>query len=132
MRKRILLLTVMSLLAFTGIFAQSNVHGKNIYFYVCMGGPGGTNPGGDGNGHPRGPLVVPEASLNGYTLYIEGDHPAYELYLVDTTGEEPDVVYQITVPANVSVVYLPATLTGTFELQLYDGGEYYFYSEIEL
>lgn len=134
MRKRILLLTVMSLLAFTGIFAQSNVHGTTIHFYVCNGGPtgGGGHPGGNGAGHPRGPVVVPEASLDGYTLYIEGDHPVYELYLVDTTGEEPDVVYQITVPANVSVVYLPATLSGTFELQLYDGGEYYFYSEIEL
>lgn len=83
-------------------------------------------------GHPRGPILMPEASIDGYTLYIEGDHPAYELYLVDTMGEEPDVVYQITVPANVNVVYLPATFTGTFELQLYDGGEYYFYSEIEL
>lgn len=83
-------------------------------------------------GIPRSPINPPSASIDGYTLYMEGDHPAYELYLVDTTGEEPDVVYQITVPANVNVVYLPATFTGTFELQLYDGGEYYFYSKIEL
>ncbi len=124
----------MSLLAFTGIFAQSNVHGTTIHFYVCNGGPtgGGGHPGGNGAGHPRGPVVVPEASLDGYTLYIEGDHPAYELYLVDCNAEEPDVVYQITVPANVSVVYLPYTLSGSYELQLYDGGAYYFYSEIEL
>ena len=54
------------------------------------------------------------------------------LYLVDNSGEEPDLVYQVFVPANVGVVYLPATLTGTYELQLYEGGAYYFYSEIEL
>jgi hypothetical protein len=134
MKKRILIFGLMSLLAVMSISAQANVHGTNIHFYVCNGGPtgGGGHSGGNGAGHPRGPILMPEASIDGYTLYIEGDHPAYELYLVDTTGEEPDVVYQITVPANVNVVYLPATFTGTFELQLYDGGEYYFYSEIEL
>jgi len=35
--------------------------------------------------HPRSPINPPSASIDGYTLYIEGDHPAYELYLVDTT-----------------------------------------------
>ena len=123
---------MLSLMSFTGISAKSNGHGTSLVFYVCPGGPSGENNNGNGTGHPRGPILMPEASIDGYTLYIEGDHPAYELYLVDTTGEEPDVVYQITVPANVNVVYLPATFTGTFELQLYDGGEYYFYSEIEL
>ena len=134
MKTRFLIIGLMSILAVMSISAQTNVHGTTIHFYVCNGGPtgGGGHPGGDGNGRPRGPILLPEASIDGYTLYIEGDHPAYELYLVDNTGEEPDVVYQITVPANVSVVYLPATFTGTFELRLYDGGEYYFYSEIEL
>jgi len=81
---------------------------------------------------PRGPITPPSASLDDHTLYIEGEHPAYMLYLVDNSGEEPDVVYHVYVPANVGVVYLPATLTGTFELDLYNGGQYYFYSEIEL
>lgn len=134
MNKRIILLAMMSLFCLMSISAQSAGHGTSLDFYVCPGGPagGGGNPGGNGNGHPRGPILMPEASIDGYTLYIEGDHPAYELYLVDTTGEEPDVVYQVLVPANVSVVFLPSTLSGTYELQLYDGGEYYFYSEIEL
>lgn len=83
-------------------------------------------------GRPRGSITPPSASLDDHTLYIEGEHPAYMLYLVDNSGEEPDVVYQVYVPANVGVVYLPATLTGTFELDLYNGGQYYFYSEIEL
>lgn len=83
-------------------------------------------------GIPRSPINPPSASIDGHTLYIVGGHPAYELYLVDNSGETPDVVYQVTVPANVGVVYLPTTLTGSFELQLYGGGDYYFYSEIEL
>ena len=81
---------------------------------------------------PRGPINPPSASLDDHTLYINSEHPAYTLYLVDTTGEEPDVVYQVFIPANVNVVVLPSTLSGTYELQLYDGGDYYFYSEIEL
>ena len=134
MKKRILIFGLMSLLAVMSISAQANVHGTNIHFYVCNGGPtgGGGHSGGDGSGHPRGPIMMPEASLDGYTLYIEGTHPAYELYLVDTTGGEPDVVYQVSVPANVGTIYLPTTLTGTYELQLYEGGAYYFYGYITL
>ncbi len=81
---------------------------------------------------PRNLINPPSASLDDHTLYINSEHPAYTLYLVDTTGEEPYVVYQVYVPANVNVVVLPSTLSGTYELQLYDGGDYYFYSEIEL
>lgn len=81
---------------------------------------------------PRNPINPPSVSLDDHTLYINSEHPAYTLYLVDTTGEEPDVVYQVCIPANVNVVVLPSTFSGTYELQLYDGGDYYFYSEIEL
>jgi hypothetical protein len=88
-----------------------------------------TNANGE---RPRGTVNPPSACLDDHTLYISGEHSDYMLYLVDTSGEEPDVVYQVYVPANVSAVVLPATLAGTYELQLYDGGEYYFYSEIEL
>ena len=90
------------------------------------------DPTGSSGELPRNLVNPPSASLDDHTLYINSEHPAYTLYLVDTTGEEPYVVYQVYVPANVSVVVLPSTLSGTYELQLYDGGDYYFYSEIEL
>lgn len=125
-RKLFVIMIVLLGSAFINVSAQES---RNYRLNLQVGIVDPTSTQG---GHPRGPILMPEACLDGYTLYIEGDHPAYELYLVDCNAEEPDVVYQITVPANVSVIYLPATLTGTFELQLYDGGEYYFYSEIEL
>jgi Protein of unknown function (DUF3244). len=90
------------------------------------------NPGSVLGGHPRGPITPPSAGLDDHTLYIYGEHPAYTLYLVDTSGDEPDVVYQVSVPANVGTIYLPTTLTGTYELQLYEGGAYYFYGYITL
>lgn len=83
-------------------------------------------------GFPRGPINPPSASLDDHTIYVYGEHPAYILYIVDNSGEEPNVVYQVYVPANVGVIYLPTIFSGIYELQLYDGSEYYFYSEIEL
>ena len=35
---------------------------------------------------PRCPINPPSASLDDHTLYINSEHPAYTLYLVDTTG----------------------------------------------
>lgn len=126
MMKKFFLLTCFILIG--GAFAQVQAQGiDDIDFQVGIK-KGGTVLGG----HPRSPIDPPSAYLDYHTLYIEGDHPDYMLYLVDTTGDEPNVVYQIFVPSNVDVVVLPATLSGTYELQLYGGGAYYFYSEIEL
>jgi hypothetical protein len=81
---------------------------------------------------PRGTVNPPSACLDDHTLYISDEHSDYMLYLVDTTGEEPVMVYQAYVHSTVNTVVLPATLAGTYELQLYDGGEYYYYCEIQL
>ena len=86
------------------------------------------DPTSSGPGHGRGPIIAPYVCQNGYELEIEAPHAEYELSIVSGTT----IVYSVVVPANVNVVYLPTTLVGTFELQLYGGGEYYFYSEIEL
>ena len=83
-------------------------------------------------GLPRTPINPPHASLDDHILYINSDHPVYTLCLVDTSGDEPDVAYQVVIPAGVNIVVLPATLSGTCELQLYSGGAYYFYAEIDL
>ena len=109
------------------VFAQDPSHVSNLDFQVGI-----TNPTGSLGERPRNPVNPPSACLDDHTLYINSEHPDYTLYIVDTTGEEPDVVYQVCVPANVYVVILPATLNGTYELQLYDGSQYYYYSEIVL
>lgn len=83
-------------------------------------------------GKPRTPINPPSASLDGHTFYINGEHSGYTLYLIDNSGDEPDVVYQVVIPAGVNAVVLPATLSGTYELQLHNGGAFYFYAEIIL
>lgn len=125
--KKILSIAALLLLVVGPVLAQDPSHVTELTFQVGI-----TNPTGSSGELPRNPINPPSASLDDHTLYINSEHPAYTLYLVDTTGEEPDVVYQVCIPANVNVVVLPSTFSGTYELQLYDGGDYYFYSEIEL
>lgn len=125
--KKILSIAALLLLVVGPVLAQDPSHVTELTFQVGI-----TNPTGSSGELPRNPINPPSASLDDHTLYINSEHPAYTLYLVDTTGEEPDVVYQVCIPANVNVVVLPSTFSGTYELQLHNGGDYYFYSEIEL
>lgn len=90
------------------------------------------NPTHSQGGYPRTPINPPSASLDDHTFYVNGEHSGYTLYLVDNSGDEPDVVYQVVIPAGVNAVVLPATLSGTYELQLHNGGAFYFYAEIIL
>lgn len=87
---------------------------------------------GLGNPLPKSPELPPEspeATLEDNVLTFTSAHDAYTLTLLDEDGE---VAYQTAVPSTVSVVVLPATLTGDFELRLDYGGSYYFYCDIEL
>ena len=78
---------------------------------------------------PRTPIACPHVSLDGHTLYLYSVGYDLTLVLVD---EEENVVYTTFIPANTSSVVLPATLSGDYEIQLYPGGDYYFYGWIEL
>ncbi|UKK47800.1 hypothetical protein L6475_11335 [Prevotella sp. E9-3] len=84
-------------------------------------------PVGQGIPRPRSPLQAPNVALGNYTLFFETDHPSFTLVLLDEEGEE---VYSAVAPSDVDSVTLPSTLTGDYELQLYDGSNYYYYCEI--
>lgn len=82
-----------------------------------------------GPGFPKTPITAPTVYIDDYTLLFEASHPEYVLYIKD---ENDNVVYSTVVSSTQTQVVLPSTLSGTYELQLYDGGNYYFYSKIEL
>lgn len=82
-----------------------------------------------GPGFPKTPITAPTVYIDDYTLLFEASHPEYVLYIKD---EDDNVVYSTVVYSTQTHVVLPSTLSGTYELQLYDGGDYYFYSKIEL
>lgn len=82
-----------------------------------------------GKPNPRSPLTPPYVEMDDHTLYFETGHAAFTLVLLDEDGEE---AYEVSVPNTVDVLVLPSTLVGNYELQLYDGSEYYFYCDIVL
>ena len=90
---------------------------------------GDVNPTNPHGGRPRTPITCPNVALDGHTLYLYSVSYDLTLVLVD---EEDEVVYTTFIPANTSSVVLPATLSGDYEIQLYPGGDYYFYGWIEL
>lgn len=79
------------------------------------------------SGSPKTPILIPTVWQDGYELEIEAPHAEYVLNIVSGTT----VVYSVVVPANVSLVILPATLSGTYELQLIQGN-LCFYGDIDL
>ena len=81
------------------------------------------------DGPNRSPVAKPNISQIDHTLYFNNVGYDLELVLLDEDGEE---AYAVFVPANTASVILPASLSGDYELQLYPGGSYYFYSEITL
>jgi len=79
------------------------------------------------HGGMKTPALIPNVWQDGYELEIETPHAEYVLNIVSGTT----VVYSVVVPANVSLVMLPATLSGTYELQLIQG-DLCFYGDIDL
>lgn len=88
-----------------------------------------TDPQVGGVALPKSPVQSPLVSIDGHTLYLYDIGYDLTLCLVD---ENDDVVYTVFVPAGTTSVVLPSTFTGSFELQLFPGGLYYFVSDITL
>lgn len=123
MKKILLLFAVISLLAVTNVSAQSSLPGNPIDLNgYPTSGPGGGNPSGSDNGHPRGPVLMPEASINNYTLYLCVGFD-FTLQLIDS---DDNVVYSTFVFANTPSVVLPSYIEGELELRLVTNDYYYF------
>ena len=78
--------------------------------------------------NPKTPIIPPEVSLLGYTLYFCEEHISFTLELRDASGT---LVYTTYVDATDTQVNLPISLAGTYELRLCTD-DYYFYGEITL
>ena len=63
----------------------------------------------------KGPVQIPEVSLDDHTLYFSTPCDGYTLNLMD---ENDVVVYTIVIPTGTTSWVLPATLSGEYELQL--------------
>ena len=86
------------------------------------------DPTGNWGGVHKGPVQIPEVSLDDHTLYFFTPCDGYTLNLVD---ENDVVVYTIVIPAGTTSWVLPASLSGEYELQLISGN-YCFWGMITL
>ena len=85
---------------------------------------GYTDPEEGSDPPQRGPVLVPEVSIEDYTLTFSTPCYGYTLELLDEDG---DVVYTTIITS--TTVNLPTTLSGEYQLRLIpnDGGSIYFY-----
>ncbi len=117
-----LFLLMTAILSMTSVSMMAN--GEDVQLTVGI-----IDPEEEQNNPQRTPILLPNVELDGHTLYLYSVSYDLTLVLVD---EEDEVVYTTFIPANTPSVVLPATLSGEYEIQLYPGGDYYFYGWIEL
>ena len=111
MKRKIMLVIAIVSMAFTSFCYASEVGDP-----IPLEG-GYINPTA-GSGNHKGPVQVPEISLDDHTLYFFTPCDGYTLNLVD---ENDVVVYTIVIPTGTTSWVLPATLSGEYELQLISG-----------
>lgn len=80
------------------------------------------------DGPHKGPVQVPEVSLDDHTLYFFTPCDGCTLNLVD---ENDDVVYTLVIPSGTTSLALPSDLSGEYELQIIRGN-YCFWGTITL
>ena len=124
--KKVLLLFV-AMLTCSLMQAQGLVPKERIIFSVRFY-EGGIEERPISSPMPKSPEDVPEVYIEENVLYFEGDHPDYDLTIRDEDGDD---VYTTTVSALDTVVTLPSTLSGTYEIELVYG-DWVFTGWIEL
>ncbi len=76
------------------------------------------DPENGGLGQQKTPIIIPEISLEGYTLYFYTPCDGCTLRLLD---ENDNVVYSTVIPTNTTSLVLPSTLSGEYEIQIIQG-----------
>lgn len=86
--------------------------------------PNGSTHGGNG----KSPACLWYITQDGNVLTMSATPCDYTLNLYDEDGE---VVYSVFVPAGTTMIVLPSTLSGSFELR-FETDTYYYYGYIDL
>ena len=119
MKKLFLVLTMAALLPFSSV-CVTTMAGDVSLEVRCH------DPNNDKPADPKTPILIPEVSIEDYTLTFDASCLGCELRLLDENGV---LVYSTTITSNTLV--LPAYLSGEYELQIISG-IYCFYGFIEL
>lgn len=116
MKKRTLtiLLLTLALLPLSNV----SVMAQSIDFTV-----GYVDPKDGDDDQQRSQDLVPEVSIDGYTLTFYTPCDGYVLRLID---ENDNVVYSTVIPTGATSLVLPSYLSGDYEIQIVQGNIYFY------
>ena len=117
----VILVAAMSLLTTVRVYATPVVIPLEVEY---------DDPSHDQENPHRDPVLVPQVSIEIYTLYFGTSCDGYTLRLVD---EFDNVAYSTVIPVGATSLILPPYLFGIYELQLIPSNcNHYFYGTIDL
>ena len=119
-KKRLL---IISLLMAMLSFANVSVYADSVDLQV-----GYVDPDYGNEGQQRGPVLIPDVFLDGYSLSFNTPCDGCTLRLLD---ENDNVVYSTVIPTGTTSLVLPSYLSGEYEIQIIHGN-YCFWGYIYL
>ena len=110
-KSMLFIMCLMALLSFT----SENVYAspKSINLQV-----GYVDPTEGNDGENRSPILVPEISLDGYSVIFNTPCDGCTLRLLDAND---NVVYSTVIPTGTTSLVLPSYLSGEYEIQIIQG-----------
>ena len=76
------------------------------------------DPNNGDDGQQKSPILVPEISLDGYSIIFDTPCDGCTFRLVD---ENNNVVYSTVIPTGTTSLVLPSSLSGEYEIQIIQG-----------
>ena len=128
MEKKLKVLVLFIALLFSNVITGSEVSHAIILYPQIIDPTGLQGP------LPKSPILIPEVSLDGHTLYIGtafSDDIDVQLVSIDEVTGNETVVYSTVLYAGDQTIVFPSTLSGTYELRLIVDW-YYLAGEVEL
>ena len=79
---------------------------------------GYVDPNDGDDGLNRSPILVPEISLDGYSIIFDTPCDGYTLRLLDAND---NVVYSTIIPTGTTSMVLPSSLSGEYKIEIIQG-----------
>jgi len=108
---------IISLLMAMLSFANVSVYADSVDLQV-----GYIDPNDGDEGQHRTPVLIPDVSLDGYSLIFNTPCDGCTLRLLD---ENDAVVYSTVIPTGTTSLVLPSYLSGEYEIQIIQGYLYF-------
>ena len=121
-KKRFLIISCLAaVLSFTSVNVYADPEGVDLQV-------GYDDPIWGDDGQPKTPILIPEVSLDGHTLFFDTPCDGNTLRLVDAND---NVVYSTVIPTGTTSLVLPSSLSGEYKILIIQDN-LYFYGYINL